>query len=200
MADQLDIVSGTSGTAQQLLEFELCSSTAGERDVDRATPDLLGRWVWWVVDRVAQEFKPTLSVLVSFGSQRVVVDSRRRPGDFTVVRGRVEIDHFQGCLQKIDAGNKGLSLDAVLVQFIGVSVGRCHQDDAVRHERLEKPARKSIPELYIKKGRIANLLRIMASATSVHWNSSKHKTLDASAMSAATIGSTSKSLPCFIFF
>lgn len=41
--------------------------------------------------------------------------------------------------------------------------------------------------------------RIMASATSVHWNSSKQRTEERSAMPAATKGIASMSLPCCIF-
>lgn len=141
MSDQLDIVSGASGATQQLLEFELRSSAASERDVDCATPDFLRRRMRRVVDWVAQECKPSFNVLLGFGSKRMVVNARRWTGDFTVVRGRVEIDHFQRCLQKIDAGNKGLSLDAILVQFVRMSVGCCYKNNSVGHEGLEKSVR-----------------------------------------------------------
>ena len=68
----------------------------------------------------------------------MVVHTRWWAGDFTVIRRRIEIDHFQRCLQKVDAWNEGLSLDTVLVQFIRVSVGCCYEDNPMGHKRLEK--------------------------------------------------------------
>ena len=43
------------------------------------------------------------------------------------------------------------------------------------------------------------LRNIMASATSVHWNSSKQSTLACAAISAAMNGTVSMSMPCSIF-
>lgn len=61
------------------------------------------------------------------------------PGDLPVVRWGIEVDNTQVGLEEVDAGNKGLSLDAVFVQIVRVSVGGGDKDYAMGHENLEQP-------------------------------------------------------------
>jgi hypothetical protein len=58
------------------------------------------------------------------------------PGDLPVVRWRIEIDNIQAGLEEVYTGNKGLSLDAVFVQIVRVSVGGGDKDCAMGHENL----------------------------------------------------------------
>ena len=72
---------------------------------------------------------------MGFGArvERVVVDARRRAGNFAVVGGGVEVYDAEARLQEVDAGDEGFALDAVFVEVGGVSVGGCDEDDAVGH-------------------------------------------------------------------
>lgn len=168
--------------------------------MDLATPDFLGGGVRGVVDGVAQEIEPFLGVLVGVWAEWVVVDGCWGTGNLAIVGGGVEVDDVEGGLEEVDAGNEGFALDAVLVEVVGVAVGGGDEEDAVGHEGFEESV-----ELFVRSGcsvgeagLVNYLRRIIASATSVHWNSSKHSTLEPSAMEAATRGSASKSLPYFI--
>ena len=142
-----------------------------------------------VVLRIAQEIEPFLRVRDGSFVQRVVVDSRRRSRHFAVVGRGVEIEDAETGFEQIDAGDEGGALDAVFVEVVGVSVGGCDEDDAMGHQGFEEPVRLLISAgggYGEDVGGIADLRSIMASATSVHWNSSKQSTLPRSAMSAAT--------------
>ena len=68
------------------------------------------------------------------GVYRRVVDTGRRAGNLAVVGRRVKVDHVKAVFKKVDAGDKGFVLDAVLVELIWMAVGSCNKDDAMRHQ------------------------------------------------------------------
>jgi hypothetical protein len=45
---------------------------------------------------------------------------------------------MEAVLEEVDTGDKGFSLDAVLVEVIRVTVGGCDKDNAVRHKGLKE--------------------------------------------------------------
>ena len=67
-----------------------------------------------------------------------VVDAGWGSGDLAVVGCRVEVDDMESALEQLDGRNKRLALNAILIQLVGVAVGRGYQHDAVRHEGLEE--------------------------------------------------------------
>lgn len=60
--------------------------------------------------------------------------------DPAVVGGRVEVDDAEALAEEVDAGDKRLALDAVLVQVGRVAVRGGDDDGAVVHERLDEAA------------------------------------------------------------
>jgi hypothetical protein len=54
-----------------------------------------------------------------------VVDARRGTGDLTVVGWRVEVYNMESVFEKVDTRDEGISLDAILVEVIWVTVGGC---------------------------------------------------------------------------
>ena len=132
--DQFEIVRCAGSATDELVEGEFRGLAAREGDLDLATPDFLRGRVRRVVDRVAQEVEPLLSVALSVGAQGVVVHGGWGAGDLSVVGRGVQIDHFESGLEELDAGDEGLALDAVLIKVVGVAVGCGDENDAVGHE------------------------------------------------------------------
>jgi hypothetical protein len=74
---------------------------------------------------ITQEAEPLFSVGMGVLVQWSVVDARRGTGDLTVVGWRVEVYNMESVFEKVDTRDKGISLDAILVEVIWVTVGGC---------------------------------------------------------------------------
>lgn len=112
---QLEIIRGASGSSHQLIEFEHRSVSACFRDFNVPSPDLMGSLVRRIALDVPKESKPLVGVTDRSFVHRVMVDTRRRPGNLSVIGSGVEVDDTKACLEQVDTRNERGALDAVLV-------------------------------------------------------------------------------------
>lgn len=138
VSDELEVVGGAGGTADEFLKGEVGGFAAGTGYFDFAAPDDLRVCVGRVVDRIAEEVEPFLRVASCVFAERVVVDCRWGTGDFAVICGGVKVDDCEIGLEEVDAWDERFALNAVFVQFVGVAIGCGDENDAVGHEDFEK--------------------------------------------------------------
>lgn len=136
----LDVVGGAGGAANQFIEGEAGGSAGDEGDLNIAAPDGDGGGMGWVGFRIAEEGEPFVGVADGGAIERVVVDAGRGSRKFSIVGGRVEVDDSELFLEEVDAGNEGLTLDAVFIQVVRMPVGRGDEDHTVGHEGFEQTA------------------------------------------------------------
>ena len=62
-----------------------------------------------------------------------MIDAGGRAGDFPVVGRTVEVYYMKTGFEEVDARDEGLSLNAITVEVIRVTIGGCDKDYSMGH-------------------------------------------------------------------
>lgn len=87
---------------------------------------------------VAKVLEPVVGVGFCGFVEGMVVDAGSGTGDLAVIGCAVEVDDRETSEEEVDAGDEGVTLDAVFVEFGRVTVTCCHDDGTVVHKTLDK--------------------------------------------------------------